>query len=89
MYPKKGTIQPGSDADLIIWRSDKAREPLEIRQVNLHHGADYTPYEGMQIEDWPRLVILRGKIAYDGATNTIVNKEGEGQFIKRGMSNLP
>lgn len=89
MYPKKGTIQPGSDADFVIFRSETARKPLAIRQEDLHHGADYTPYEGMQVQDWPRLVILRGKVAYDGATNTVMCEKGSGQFIKRGLSSLP
>ncbi|ORY21035.1 dihydropyrimidinase [Naematelia encephala] len=89
MYPKKGTIQPGSDADLIIWRSKSARRPVIIEQKNLHHGTDYTPYEGMEIHDWPRLVLLRGKIAYDGAKNEVVAPMGSGEFIKRGFSSLP
>ncbi|RSH82866.1 hypothetical protein EHS25_005856 [Saitozyma podzolica] len=89
MYPKKGTIQPGSDADFVIFRSETARKPLTIRQEDLHHGADYTPYEGMQVQDWPRLVILRGKVAYDGASNTVKCEKGSGQFIKRGLSSLP
>ena len=88
MYPKKGTIQPGSDADLIIWRSETVRKPLRIRQEDLHHGADYTPYEGMEIQDWPKLVLLRGTIAYDGSTNKVVSPEGFGEFIVRGKSTL-
>jgi len=89
MYPKKGTIQPGSDADFTIWRSDSARRPMKIEQKNLHHGADYTPYEGMEVLDWPRLVILRGEVVYDGETNKILNQPGSGQWIKRGLSTLP
>jgi dihydropyrimidinase len=66
MYPKKGTLQPGSDADLVIWRSDAARKSITIKQANLHHGVDYTPYEDMAVQDWPRLVLLRGEVVYDG-----------------------
>lgn len=89
MYPQKGTIQPGSDADLVIWRPDAARKPLIITQSMMHHGADYTPYEGMEIQDWPKTVILRGVVAYDGDTNTVLSQVGDGSFIKRGLSSLP
>ncbi len=89
MYPKKGTIAPGSDADLILWRSDDRRTPYIITQERLHHAADYTPYEGLEIGDWPRLVLLRGMVAYDGETNEVTAKPGDGQFIKRGLSTLP
>ena len=90
MYPKKGTLQPGSDADFIIWRNEETRKPITIRKAELLHDAsDYTPYEGIEVGDWPKLVYLRGKLAYNGETNTIVVKEGEGEFIKRGLSTLP
>ncbi|WWC93882.1 dihydropyrimidinase [Kwoniella sp. B9012] len=89
LYPKKGTIAPGSDADFIIWRSESARKSVTIKQTDLHHGADYTPYEGMEILDWPKTVILRGKVSYDGETNTVLNQVGDGQYLKRGFSTLP
>ncbi|KAK4689302.1 dihydropyrimidinase, partial [Tremellales sp. Uapishka_1] len=89
MYPRKGTLQPGSDADIVIYRKASIRKPVTITQANLHHGADYTPFEGMAIEDWPRLVLLRGKIAYDGESNKVLVAKGEGNFLKRGMSTLP
>lgn len=90
MYPKKGTLQPGSDADFIIWRPESKRKPLVIRKAELLHDAsDYTPYEGIEVQDWPKLVYLRGKLAYDGEKNQVISKEGEGQFIKRGLSTLP
>jgi dihydropyrimidinase len=89
MYPKKGTIQPGSDADFVIWRSENARKDLQIKQENLHHGVDYTPYEDVEVKDWPRMVLLRGEVVYDGESNRILNQPGGGQFIKRGLSSLP
>lgn len=89
MYPKKGTIQPGSDADLVIWRPESARNSLKIKQENLHHGVDYTPYEGMEVLDWPKLVLLRGEVVYDGETNKVLNQPGGGHWIKRGLSSLP
>jgi dihydropyrimidinase len=87
LYPKKGTIQPGSDADFVIWHPKAT--PTTIKQDKLHHGADYTPYEDMLVGDWPRLVLLRGKIAYDGDSNQVIAPTGTGQFLKRGFSTLP
>ena len=89
MYPKKGTLQPGSDADFIIWRPAEKRKPVTITKAILHDASDYTPYEGIEIQDWPRLVYLRGKLAFDGEANKVVVPEGTGQFIKRGLSSLP
>jgi dihydropyrimidinase len=78
LYPRKGTIQPGSDVDFVIWHSDAARKPIPIKQENLHNGADYTPYEVMMVQDWPRVVFLRGKMAYLGSSNQVVVPMGEG-----------
>lgn len=89
MYPRKGTIQPGSDADLVICRPSSLRQPYTITNSKLHHNADYTPYEGMEIQDWPRYTLLRGQIAYDGETNEVMIKEGDGLFVERGKSTLP
>jgi dihydropyrimidinase len=55
----------------------------------MHHGADYTPYEGMEIQDWPKTVILRGQVVYEGEGNKILGQVGDGEFIKRGLSTLP
>ena len=57
LYPKKGSIAVGSDADLVIW--DPKRKET-IRQEILHHGADYTPWEGFEVTGWPLKTILRG-----------------------------
>ncbi|GAA5971392.1 hypothetical protein JCM11641_008335 [Rhodosporidiobolus odoratus] len=88
MYPQKGTIQPGSDADFVIWRKPSARKPSTITVKNLHSACDYTPFEGHDIQDWPVKTILRGKVVYDGATNAVVAPKGYGRFLKRGKSSL-
>jgi dihydropyrimidinase len=68
LYPQKGSIAIGADADLTLWAPGLTRP---IRQADLHHGCDYTPYEGMQITGWPVRTILRGRtIALDGHVGT-------------------
>jgi dihydropyrimidinase len=89
MYPKKGTLQPGSDADLVIWHSAATRRAVTIKNKKLHHGADYTPYEDMEILDWPKIVILRGKVAYNHHSNEVLCTPGIGEFVVRGRSTLP
>jgi len=62
LHPRKGTIAIGSDADIAIW--DPKRKS-KITASNLHHGADYTPYEGFEVTGWPVTTIVRGKIVVD------------------------
>lgn len=54
----KGTIAPGYDADIAIWHPEMEET---ITQAILHHGADYTPYEGLKVKGWPVTVLLRGE----------------------------
>lgn len=48
LHPRKGTI--GADADIAIWDPDRK---VRITQSMLHHGPDYTPYEGLEVTGWP------------------------------------
>jgi dihydropyrimidinase len=65
LHPRKGTIAIGADADIAIWDPDRK---VRITQSILHHGPDYTPYEGMEVTGWPVTAIVRGKvIVRDGA----------------------
>ena len=59
LYPRKGTIAIGSDADIAIWDPDLVRT---VRHEDLHDGADYSPYEGLALRGWPVTVLLRGKV---------------------------
>ncbi len=64
LYPRKGTIAVGSDADIAIWDPGKR---MTISNANQHHGADYTPYEGFEVTGWPVLTMVRGQtIVRDG-----------------------
>ena len=76
LYPKKGTIAIGSDADIVIW--DPNRE-VTITNDILHHDVDYTPYEGQKVRGWPVLVLSRGEeICRDGK---VVAEIGRGRFL--------
>ncbi|MDO6722400.1 dihydropyrimidinase [Celeribacter halophilus] len=61
----KGAIMVGMDADITLWDPTITRP---VRQSDLHHGADYTPWEGFDVTGWPVRTILRGKtVMRDGA----------------------
>ena len=84
LYPKKGTIAVGSDADIVLW-DPKRQETL--RQEILHHGADYTPYEGIVVMGFPVRTILRGKtLVADGA---LQQKKGVGTYQSRALPGSP
>lgn len=54
----------------------------------LHHDIDYTPFEGMQVENWPRWVVLRGQVKWDRDRGGLVGKGGDGTFLKRGKGKV-
>lgn len=79
MYPKKGTIAPGSDGDIVI--IDPERE-ITLSQNMLHSNVDYTAYEGFKLKGYPVLTLSRGEIiAKDGE---FTGQKGRGMYIKRG-----
>src|SRR3954468_18446106 len=83
LYPKKGTIAVGSDADIAIWDPER-RET--ISQKFLHHGADYTPYEGIAVTGWPVSTMVRGRfVVRDGR---LVGAKGGGEYVPRAKSPL-
>ncbi|AYO84849.1 dihydropyrimidinase [Methylobacterium brachiatum] len=80
LYPRKGSIAPGFDADLTLWDPNK-RET--IRQEILHHGADYTPWEGFAVTGWPVMTIAGGQvIAEDGK---VLSEPGRGRVLDRAV----
>ena len=82
LHPRKGTIAVGSDADLVVWDE---RE-VTVRNGSLHHAVDYTPYEGMQLQAWPGLTLLRGEVVWDGQNFT--GRAGRGRFLPCGTPSL-
>lgn len=79
IYPRKGTIIPGSDADLVIWNPDKEIE-YGIRYS--HQRTDYNLYEGWRLKGVVEKVFLRGKKIVDG--EDWLGEKGAGRYIHRG-----
>ncbi|SDW10724.1 allantoinase [Marininema mesophilum] len=84
LYPKKGTMELGSDADFTV--IDLERE-YEIDQEKTLTKAKYTPFHGMKLKGKPVMTIVRGGVVYDEDRGGIVGTAGYGQFVKR-QSNI-
>ncbi|NIQ06557.1 MAG: amidohydrolase family protein [Candidatus Korarchaeota archaeon] len=78
LYPRKGTIQVGSDADLVLWDRTEERE---VKNADLFSKAGFSIYEGMNITGWPKITIRRGEVVYNG--KDIVAQPGSGQVLPR------
>jgi dihydropyrimidinase len=78
LYPRKGAIVVGADADLVLW--DPQQEHT-IRAATHHMNTDYNCYEGMAGRGRPRRVLLRGRTIVDG--DRWLGTQGGGQFVKR------
>jgi dihydropyrimidinase len=85
MYPRKGTIAPGSDADIVIWNPNDTRT---IDGSTMHSNAGYSPYDGWQITGWPELTISRGEIVARAteAGIEVLGAPGRGQLAERKRS---
>jgi dihydropyrimidinase len=77
LYPQKGTIAVGTDADLVLWDPTEVRE---IRGEDLHSRAGFSIFEGWEITGWPKTVIRRGEIVYRGGHVTA--QAGSGVFVQ-------
>ena len=75
LYPRKGTIAVGADADLVIWDEKKQ---VTITQSIMHDAMDYTPYEGREVTGWPVMTLLRGKFVWRDGEFT--GEAGGGMF---------
>lgn len=75
LYPRKGTLAIGSDADLVIWDDDL---DLVVDNAMLHHNVDYTPYAGRHLKAWPAVTLSRGEVVWDGAPQ---GNPGRGLFL--------
>ncbi len=59
---------------------------MTVRNAQLHHDVDYTPYEGQQLRAWPGLTLARGEVVWDGSNFHEV--PGRGQFLRCGAPTL-
>ena len=84
LYPAKGTIAVGSDADLVLWDPDETRR---IRDADVLSGAGFSIYAGREVTGWPRTTIRRGEVVYeDGA---ITGAAGSGRIAPRARWQTP
>ena len=78
LYPRKGALLPGSDADLVIWDPEKK---VKYGVAQSHQRTDYNLYEGWELKGYPEKVFLRGNLIVDG--KEWLGKAGGGKFLKR------
>lgn len=84
LFPSKGTIAVGSDADIVVFDPRKS-QTLGVK--TLHMRVDYNPYEGMTVEGSPSHVISRGNVIVE--RDRFGGTKGAGRFVKRGPSQAP
>ena len=78
LYPRKGTIAVGSDADIVAFDPNASKT---IRAQDMHSASDWDPFEGWQVTGWPRLTISRGEIIVD--SGKVLGQPGRGHLLKR------
>jgi dihydropyrimidinase len=78
VYPRKGTIAVGSDADLVLW--DPSRRVVLTNEL-MQHAIDYTPHEGVEVTGWPVVTVARGCVVM--REGKIEGEPGQGRFLAR------
>jgi dihydropyrimidinase len=78
LFPRKGTIAPGSDADIVIFDPEKK---IRLSAKTLHMKVDYNPYEGRAVTGATEMVISRGRVIVEGGRFT--GRAGSGSFLRR------
>lgn len=82
MYPKKGAILVGADADLVVWDPKRKKTITAAKQQS---AIDYNVFEGIEVEGLPRFTLTRGQVAV--TEDTISAEQGHGQFVAREAKN--
>jgi dihydropyrimidinase len=83
LYPKKGTIAIGADADLLVWDPEKRHV---LSEKTLHMRVDYSPFEGREVVGAPSHVLSRGNVVVQDFK--YLGKKGDGRFVKRSTFSL-
>ncbi|HEX3883227.1 MAG TPA: dihydropyrimidinase [Stellaceae bacterium] len=83
LYPRKGTIAVGSDADIAIWDPDRE---TTVAWDGLHDNVGYTPYEGMKLKGWPVTVLSRGRVVVENGK--LAAERGSGNFLPCELSEM-
>ena len=81
LYPRKGVIAPGSDADIVVY---DPRATTEISVETHHMNLDHSAYEGTKIEGKVNTVLSRGRVVIDA--DEYLGVKGHGQYLRRGLS---
>lgn len=84
LFPRKGTIAVGSDADIVIF---DPKEEMTISAATHHMNVDYSAYEGRKVRGVTKTVLSRGRVVIEDGK--FVGSSGSGQFLKRGLFNSP
>ena len=77
-YPRKGTIAPGSDADIVVWDPE---QKYTIHAASQHQNTDYNLYEGWDVVGMPSVVLSRGRVLVENGAWK--GEQGAGQFVAR------
>jgi dihydropyrimidinase len=78
LYPKKGVIRPGSEADIVVFDPEKT---ADIRAEDDHSRSDFSVYEGWSMTGWPVTTIRRGQVVFE--EGTVTGRAGEGRLATR------
>jgi dihydropyrimidinase len=83
MWPRKGTISPGSDADIVIFDPDM---DVTISHEILATNCDYNPFDGIAVQGWPITTLVRGRLVV--RDRVFCGQPGYGEFIVREPADL-
>ena len=78
LYPQKGTIAPGSDADLVVWDPEATRV---VDGSSMHSAAGWSPYDGWEVRGWPAVTVSRGEVVARGPE--VLAAPGRARLVSR------